>query len=287
VITHYEDISKATFSRITIKTLDHLFLSRVERGANCPPFVSNAILEIAKSVYNLQSSTKSGEQLKPGQYRIIGILSSEPAGKALKDCCKGQCTITLDAGKEDLQVRHQHGIPALRRARLLRICSEACEQDIHLSQEDIAYNILNCSVRTVVRDVDHWRKKGIFVPTRGQQKDIGPGLSHKVVAIKLLIERKHPVDIARILYHSLQSIERYTECFARVISLHRQGLSHSEIAFVVQISERLVNQYLALYEQYNTPEYRKRLQEIIHKPRAGVTLSKDPGSSKKKQRKLK
>lgn len=287
MITHYEDITKATFHRVTLKTLDHLFLSQVENGANCPPFVSSAILEVAKRVYNLQSRTKTSEQLKPGQYSIIGILSSEPAGKALEDCRKGQCTITLDAGKEDRQVRDQYGIVALRRARLLRICSEACEQDIHLSQEDIAYNILNCSVRTVVRDVEYWRKKEIFVPTRGQQKDIGPGLSHKVIAIKLWIERKHPVEIARILYHSLKSIERYTECFARVINLHGQGLSHSEIAFVVQISERLLNQYIALYEQYNTPQYRERLEEIIHKAKGDVTLSKDTGSPQKKQRELK
>jgi hypothetical protein len=76
---------------------------------------------------------------------VIGILSSEPAGKALEECRKGQAIVTLDAGQEDREIRARFGIVALRRARLLRICVEACEQGIHLSHEDIAYNILNCS----------------------------------------------------------------------------------------------------------------------------------------------
>ncbi len=103
------------------------------------------------------------------------------------------------------------------------------------------------------------------------------------MVVKLWIERKHPVEIARILYHSLMSVERYTECFARVITLHRQGLKPSEIAFVVQISERLLSQYLALYEQYNTPQYRERLEEIIHKATKRPAFSKDTGSPQKKQ----
>lgn len=283
MITDSEKSSKAAFHRVSLKTLDHFFLSQVEKGANCPPFVSNAILEVAKRVYNLDSSRKQQNELKPGQYRVIGVLSSEPAGKALEDCRKGTCVVTLDAGQEDREIRARHGITSLRRARLLRICAEACEQGIHLSHEDIAYNIVNCSLRSVARDVHYWRHKGIFVPTRGQQKDIGPGLSHKVMAIKLYLERKHPVEIARHLYHSLKSVERYTECFARVITLHEQGLTPVEIGFVVQISERLVNQYLDLYHQYNTAQYRGRLDEIMLKVRQTPSVGKQDEQPKKRQ----
>jgi len=263
MITDSEAAEQSRFERVSRKTLDHLFLSQVENGANCPPFVSNAILEVAKTVYHLDSSRHEDEQFKPGQYRVIGVLNSEPAGKAIKDCTKGQCTITLDAGQEDRQIRYQYGIGALRQTRLLRICAEACEQGVLLSHEDIAYNILNCSLRTVARDVEHWRKKGIAVPTRGQQKDIGPGVSHKVEAVKLLIQRIHPLEIARRLYHSLAAIERYTQCFARVVMLHKQNLVPSEIAFVVQISESLVMQYLKLYQDFSGVDHRDRLDEII------------------------
>ena len=286
MITNYEDIRKASFRRVSLKTLDHLFLSQVEQGANCPPFVSSAILDVAKRVYQLHSSTESQEQLKPGQYRVIGILSSEPAGKALEDCRKGQAVVTLDAGQEDREIRARFDIVALRRARLLRICVEAREQGIHLSQEDMAYNIFNCSLRTVARDVRYWRQKGIFVPTRGQQKDIGPGLSHKVMAVKLYLDRHHPLEIARRLYHSLNAVERYTECFARVITLHEQGLNLKEIAFVVQISESLSQQYLDLYRHYNTAEYRKRLDEIIGKAGKDLSFKKDAKPPPKRQRRV-
>jgi hypothetical protein len=278
-----EAAERSRFDRVSRKTLDHLFLSQVEDGANCPPFVSNAILEVAKSVYNLDSSRNEQQHFKPGQYRVIGVLNTEPAGKAIKDCRKGQCTVTLDAGQEDRQIRSLYGIGALRQARLLRICAEACEQGVLLSHEDIAYNILNCSLRTVARDVEHWRKKGIAVPTRGQQKDIGPGVSHKVVAVRLLLERVHPLEIARRLYHSLGAIERYTQCFARVVMLHKQALSPVEIAFVVQISESLVKQYLRLYQDHGGAEHQERLDELIGKtkriPMASENSKKTAGGA--------
>jgi hypothetical protein len=133
---------------------------------------------------------------------------------------------------------------------------------------------------------DIGRQKGILVPTRGQQKDIGPGLSHKVMAVKLYLERHHPVEIARRLYHSLKAVERYTECFARVITLHEQGLNLTEIAFVVQISQALSQQYLDLYRQYNTAEYRQRLDEIIGKARGGLSFSKDADAPKKREQQV-
>ena len=50
MIIDHEDISKASFRRVNSKTLDPLFLNQVEKGANCPPFESSAILDVAKRV---------------------------------------------------------------------------------------------------------------------------------------------------------------------------------------------------------------------------------------------
>ena len=61
---------------------------------------------------------------------------------------------------------------------------------VSLTQEDIAAKLLNCSVRTVRRDIKALAKRGVIVPTRGQQKDIGPGVSHKVEAVRLFMERR-------------------------------------------------------------------------------------------------
>jgi len=47
----------------------------------------------------------------------------------------------------------------------------------------------------------------------------------------------------------VQSIKRYIAAFQRVVTLHRAGTALAQIAFLVGISERLVADYLALYER--------------------------------------
>ena len=54
---------------------------------------------------------------------------------------------------------------------------------------------MNCGVRTVRRDIKALAKRGVIVPTRGQQKDIGPGVSHKVEAVRLFMERRTYTEI--------------------------------------------------------------------------------------------
>lgn len=147
---------------------------------------------------------------------------------------------------------------------MLRIATESWEQGIFLTCEDFAYNILHCGLRTVARDIKYFKDQNIFVPTRGQQMDIGPGLSHKVVAVERMIKRQSEVDIARMIYHSLAAVERYSITFARVVLLTQKNITPDDIAFVIQISKRLVDEYQSLYDKYkDQPQYRDRLQEII------------------------
>jgi hypothetical protein len=48
----------------------------------------------------------------------------------------------------------------------------------------------------------------------------------------------------------------------------------SQIAFVLQISEYLVGEYLALYRQYDTIEYQARLTEQIDRLRKAPSAKK-------------
>jgi hypothetical protein len=274
MIITYDDVKNGIQNRTNLKTLDNIFLKNIEHGANCPPFVSNAILQTAKRIYRLDTSREDKDILKPGKIRVIGILSLEPAGKPLKDCRTGVCTVTFNNGQEDQEIRFRDGVAALRRARILRITEEALDQGIHLTQEDLAYNIFGCGLRTIRRDTKSLRDKGIYVPTRGQQKDIGPGVSHKVLAVRMFIERKTDLEIARIIYHSLKAIERYTSTFSRVILLLQKGFSPLEVSFIVQISERLVRQYHQLYEEFNTAEYKDRIDELLNLSKMGSPLAK-------------
>jgi len=52
-------------------------------------------------------------------------------------------------------------------------------------------------VRTIRRDIESLRQKEIIVATRGQVRDIGPGVTHRGIAVRLWLEGKEPVEIAR------------------------------------------------------------------------------------------
>ncbi len=269
--------------RLQSKTVDQMFLTSVEQGANCPPFVARAILSVAKSTFNVGNCAEhEAKKTRPGQMKVLGICASEPAGKPLKECILAGAVLTLDAGVEDQVIRltgGESGVTDLRRKRLLRITSEALEQGVLLTREDIAYRILNCGIRTITRDVKYFQGLGIQVPLRGYCKDIGPALTHKTQIVEHFIKRMQPSQIARRTYHSLEAVERYILHFAKVgyLTFHyEKSLSASDIAFVVGISERLVREYQVLYQRYSC-SHKKRLREI-------VSLAKDPpqlGAAKK------
>ena len=87
-----------TSERLNAKTLDQMFINMVEQGYDCPPFVSNVILQTAKSVFSPDQGNP--DILNVGQIKILGISSSEPAGNPLSDCQMKTAVVTLDAGKE-------------------------------------------------------------------------------------------------------------------------------------------------------------------------------------------
>ena len=235
--------------RADAKTLDNLFRRRIEAGANCSPFVSQAILQTAKEVFPLDPQ-QIESQLGLGQVKLLVVAAQEPAGKALNDCQKVTVRLTLDASQDDFEVRVRRGVVGLRRARLLRFASEAREQGGLLSHEDLAFRLLNCGLRTIVRDIQVLRRAGVEVPTRGQQQDIGPGQTHRAQAVRLFLQGLEPNEIAYRLYHTLGSIENYLTTFARVVFLARKGYGDDEIAFIIQRSNGLVAAYRQLLADF-------------------------------------
>src|SRR5262249_40382980 len=196
--------------------------------------------------------------------RLLVVAASEPAGKPLKECQKVQAELTLDAGKEDYKVRRDYGVEGLRRCRILRLTTEAREQGGLLSYEDLAFRLFNCGLRTIVRDVQALRRREIEVPSRGQQRDIGPGQTHRVLAVRLYLQGHEPNEIARRLYHTLGSIENYVTTFARVAILINKHYVDDEIAFVIRRSSSLVAGYRKLSVEFEGKKSAgRRLAEIL------------------------
>jgi len=270
--------------RLAAKTPDSQFCRAIETGANLAPFVSQSILNIAREVYRLDPNDLD-KQLDLGQVKLLVVAADEPAGKPLDKCQKVAVLLTLDAGQDDFQVRVQQGLDALRRARLMRMTVEARDQGGLLTYEDLAYRLLNCSERTIVRDIHALRQRHIEVPTRGQQQDIGPGQTHRVQAVRLYLQGLEANEIARRLYHTLPSIENYVTTFARVLFLVHQGWRDNDIAYVIHRSTPLVAAYRDLYGQFkDQATAQQRLAEILQRPQPAVPLN-PPQKSQKKGRK--
>ena len=157
---------------------------------------------------------------------------------------------------------------AKRQSQILRITTEAKDQESYLSQEDLS-KILGHDVRTIRKDIKELKNRDIIVPTRGQQKDIGPTVTHREKAVKLFLEGKEPLEIANEIKHTLRSVERYIDTFARVVFCQRQIHNTLQTALVVGISVSQVNKYLEIKEEYiKKDSYKNRLEDIEIKGKA-------------------
>ena len=249
--------------RLALKTLDQRFRYELETGFELAPRISQGILEVAKEIFSLDTiSTKQDSRLRPGQIRQVIAAAEAPHGKPLRQTDMVEVTWTLDAGEEDLQVLQKQGRVALRQIRLLRLIDEALDQGGVATQEDLA-RVLGVADRTIRADIALLKTKGYHIITRGQLQGAGRGQTHKVLIVELYLKRQTYTEIMRQTRHSAPAIKRYIQTFARVVMLTRKGLSMSEIAHAVGISERLAQEYLALYQRYNLPIYQARLNDIV------------------------
>jgi hypothetical protein len=74
-------------------------------------------------------------------------------------------------------------------------------------------------------------------------------------------------DIERKTGHSGISVQRYLSGFTKTVRFHSRGYSAPEIRELTDISERLVKEYLDLYETCkDRPEAQMRLQQILIDP---------------------
>jgi hypothetical protein len=193
--------------------------------------------------------------VRPGQVRLVVASLRAPFGPPLTETDRLTVTLTVDAGPADADVGGQEGRVGLRQGRILRLVDEALEQGGVLTEEDLA-RVLHVTDRTIERDIRELKAQGHVVQTRGQVKGAGRGQTHKVrthavwfPVVELWLDRQGYNRIALWAHHAVQSIKRYIATFQRVVTLHREGMASAQIAFLVGASERLVEDYLALYER--------------------------------------
>jgi len=254
----------AQAQRMAMKRQSARMLTEAMVGAALSKWEAEALVKSVEEVY---FSDPELAPVRDGQMRYSCVRGDEGPGKPLSACRKVSVTLTL-LHPEDKQAltgfAAKGGMSAeVRQRRIMRIVEEAREQGGLLTQEDLS-EILTCDPRTIRRDIKDLKERGFVLPTRGQQQDIGPGVSHRALAIGKWIEGKEPVEIARLIRHSVASVEGYLEKFKRVAWLSREkDFNAFEIALTVGMSVVSVRLYLDLCAQYqDSPQLAQRLQDI-------------------------
>lgn len=252
------------WSRLREKSLDSLFINEIIEGMNCSPFEAKAILDTVHSVYN--DFFDSSETLAPGKAKFIVISAEDGPARKLKDAKKVSVTLTIDNGDDDLNVKKNGGVSALRIHRLQRICNEAFMQGGLLTVEDIANRIFCCGERTIVRDIQNFKKQGIILPLRSSIKDMGRTLSHRSEIIKKWVQGYEYSEIKRFTNHTVESISNYVRKFKQVVALAEDNYEVNTIAFIIKISTPLTQEYINIWKQADIVESRKHeLENILKK----------------------
>jgi hypothetical protein len=230
---------------------------------NCSPFEAQAIRDKVHEVYGLLFD--NSDSLKPGQIRLSVIAAMVPPNTPLVQAKQRLVALTLDAGVEDLEVRRQGGVIALRRRRLVRICEEAFQQGGLLTLEAVA-DLFNCAVRTLVSDLAALRKESIIPPLRSTVKDMGRAVTHRSLIVKYWLSGLEYSDIASKTSHSITSVANYVEKFKRCAALFESGHDLATVAFVARISPALAQAMQTLHKDAQPVAHRKKeLSDLIKK----------------------
>lgn len=254
------DKKSALIERLRTKNLDQQFRNRIEHGMGCSPFISEAICAVVKDVY--LPVLNSPSNLQPGQMLFTCLSASNGPSVAIKDAVMVTVTLTIDGGAEDVDIRTKHGIEHLRRHRIIRLCSEAYNQNGLLTVEDLAHRIFNIGERTIHRDLAILRQNNEWPALRSTVKDIGRTVTHRALLVKHWLTGDELSDLQRKYNHSLSSIENYINTFKRVIVLQNQQYSVEDSAYMLKISQALVSSYRQLYKEYENRAVSHRKKEL-------------------------
>lgn len=250
-------MEEAVLNRLAAKSPEEAIIEQISRDFNLAPFMARTPFEQMRRYFERYL----GLQRDVGEITFLAVSANEPPGQAVERCERVAITLTLES-EDDLEAL-RYGVAALRRSKIQRLTREAHEQGALLTQEDLAR--LLCSSRSSIkRDIAALRAAGVDVPTRGQVKDIGRGVSHKTQIVSDWLAGYTFSQIKHRRWHAISSIERYCRDFYRVARLAAHGLSVAEIRQSTGFSERLSGEYVALYNGAGRDN--ERLRQVLAEP---------------------
>jgi len=196
--------------------------------------------------------------LKQGQV-VWATVSKDETGSYRKTIRNTRLTpVVLDLilpGDAQDRARGKH-LREMKKEAIARLCRQAFAQNGCLSESELAV-MLKIGIPTVSRYVRAYEQEyKTVIPRRGTVHDMGRTLTHKKVIIeKLFIEQRTVQQTMRETYHSAKAIERYITRFKQILMCYRKGMKLDEIAFSVNCTQKLVQEYLNIIEEYKKKGY--------------------------------
>jgi hypothetical protein len=133
----------------------------------------------------------------------------------------------------------------------VRILKEAYGQGAILSFVDVGL-LLHLTPASVARSVRHYKEThpDDFVPHCGTVLDMGPTVTHKRPAILAYLQSHNTAEAARLIHHDPGAVDRYINDYERVRELARESKNVPQICFLTKLSKHVVQQYLALWQEF-------------------------------------
>jgi biotin operon repressor len=248
-------MEERAIERLQAKSPEEAIVERIGHDFNLAPFMARTQFEQMRQYFEEYLGLKR----EVGQLTFLAVSQDVPPGRPITECRRVAINLTVDS-PDDLEAL-RHGVASLRQSKIQRLTREA--QEALLTQEDLA-RLLCTSRSTIKRDIAQLRAQGLDVPTRGQVKDIGKGVSHKTRIVSDWLAGYTFSQIRHRRQHSLYAIERYYTDFVRVVRLHVHGLSRVDIRVSTSLSERLIGEYVDLYEAAGMDN--DHLQQLLNEP---------------------
>lgn len=254
--------------RLESKTAKNAIVQKLSQDFNLTPIIAEAYYRQFDQYYKEHSNVS----LSGGEIAYEAVAAEEPAGKHIRLTRKLTVRLKLIDFNTDLEALANYGLAGLRRHRIARLTRQAYDQGALLSYEDLAM-LLTTSPATVKRDIYHLRHHGMFIMTRGMKHDMGPGLSHKTIIIDLYLKGYTFSEIELKTNHSETSVKRYLADFTQIALLYKQKFTHNQIRLISKKSDRLVREYLQIYQTYQQ-QNNSRLDNLLSPAQPGENAKK-------------
>ena len=250
----HPDFLRKKFAPMREKTLKHALAQRLRK--DFPRLGGDRILNLcAEMILELvREHLRPLASVEHGQVVWMAVSRQDPPARGKRIAHTDLIPVVLNlitVQDIDAILARQPAQERLRR-KALRLCEEACAQGALLSNCDLALllNKDNSQIASVI--VAHEREKQEVIPRRATLHDVGTGLTHKrIICWKRYAEGKSQDQIARETHHSLEAVDNYLGKFDRVRHCLEQGMNPDEIAFALNCSVALINQYVAIHDELN------------------------------------